>query len=302
MSKVLERLMRERLERERKRAEREEKKRQKELAKKEEKRKKHHKVMRSRQNRRYYKKKRKAVLAEHEKIGDVYAYHMVLIMRNNCVVERIGAAWWRSTAYKIYNEAIKKNREEVKFPLQITEQATIGKTEVRTAQKEKYEIMIVQKIKEGENHISHFRDEYGKLVEHVIINDKESHVIVDKDAWYVPETFKVYGYHPVRDRKDFDFILNEMVLNRDKHTDIRRVFTYLNKLIIQYDLDFDFVTCKTKDEAKRLYNTLEKYVGETDYVFFTGTLNSTEQTNRLLNKMEEKTGWTRIQLKRYTTI
>lgn len=302
MSKWLERLKREKAERERKKAEREEKKRQKEQAKKEEQRKKHKKVMRHRANKRYYKKKRGIVLKQHKEKGDVYAYHMVLVMRNNHVVERIGAAWWRSTAYEIYNNAIEKNRKEVKFPLQITEQSKIGKTEVRKAQKEKFEIMIVQKIKEGESNVAHFRDEYGRLVENVIINDKGAHVIVDKDYWLVPEHFKVYGYHPVKDRKDFDFILNELVLNRDKHPDIRRVFTYLNKLIIQYDLDFDFVTCKTKTEAQRLYNTLEKFVGDSDYVFFTGTITSREQSMLFLNKLEEKTGWSRDVLKLSSTI
>lgn len=300
--KSLARLKEEKAERERKRAEREEKKRLKELAKKEERRKKHKKVMRHRQNQRYYKKKRKAILKEHQEKGDVYAYHMVLVMRNNSVVERIGAAWWRSTAYEIYNKAIEKNREEVKFPLLITEKKEFGKTEVRSPQKEKFEIMIVQRIKEGESNVAHFRDEYGRFVENVIVNDRGAHVIVDKDYWLVPESFKVYGYHPMKDRKDFDFILNELVLNRDKHPDIRRVFTYLNKLIIQYDLDFDFVTCKTKTEAQRLYNTLEKYVGDNDYVFFTGTISSREQSILFLNKLEEKTGWSRDTLKLTSTL
>lgn len=300
MSKALERFKKQREEKARKLAEREERKKQREQEKKEVKRRKHKKIMRHKANQRYYKKKRKAILKERFEKGDVYAYHLVLIMRNNRVVDRIGGAWWRSTAYELYNNAIEKNRQEVKYPKLITEQWR--NSPKRHIQKDKYEIMIIQKIKDDESNISHFRDEYGRLVENVIVDDRGAHVIVDKDSWYVPESFKVYGYHPVKDRKDFDFILNELVLSKEKHQDIRRVFVYLNKVIIQYDLDFDFVTCKTKDEAQRLYDTLEKYSNGADYVFFTGTLRTAEQSTAMLNKLEEKTGWSRTVLGLCNTI
>ena len=67
------------------------------------------------------------------------------------------------------------------------------------------------------------------------------------------------------------------------------------------DLDFDFVVCKTPKEAKRLYDALEKYAGSNEYVFFTGTLNR-QQSSMMLNKLEEKTGWSRINCKRTTSI
>lgn len=308
MSKLLERLMRERLEKERKRAEREEKKRRKELElekKKKEKEREHKKILsarrkkkrRSKENRRYYKKVRKIELTRRKKLGDVYAYHQVIIMKNNRRIDKIGAAWWLTNAYEIYNNAIEENRKKVKFPVQIIEHITRKEKEVRTTKKQKLEIMLIQKVKEGENTTAYLRDKDGKIIENVIVDDKNKHIIIAKDDWYVPETFHVYGYHPSKDRKDFDFILNEMVLNNVDKNGVRRVFTFLNKLIIQYDLDFDFVVCKTSDEAKRLYSALEKYAGDNKYVFFTGTLNR-EQSTMMLNKLEEKTGWTREACKR----
>lgn len=310
MSRLLERLKRERLEKERKRAEREEKKRQKELEKKKKEKAREHrkataeirkKKRRSKENRRYYKKVRKVELNRRKKMGDVYAYHLIVIMQNNRRVKRIGAAWWLTSAYEKYNAAIEENRRTVKFPLEITEYTKKRTKEIRYAKEQKYEIMLIQKVKEGEDTTAYLRDKNGKFVENIIVDDKNKHVIIAKDDWYVPETFHVYGYHPFKDRKDFDFILNKIVLNNATKEGIRRVFTFNNKLIIQYDLDFDFVVCKTPKEAKRLYDALEKYAGSNEYVFFTGTLNR-QQSSMMLNKLEEKTGWSRINCKRTTSI
>lgn len=310
MSKLLERLKRERLEKERKRAEREEKKRQKEIEKKKkekamERRKAtaeiRKKKRRSKENRRYYKKVRKVELDRRKKLGDVYAYHQIVIMQNNRKIKRLGVAWWLTGAYEKYNAAIEENRKNVKYPLAITEYTKKRGKEIRFAKEQKYEIMIIQKIKSGSNSVSYLRDKHGKLTENVIVGDDGSHLIIAKDDWYMPETFHVYGYHPFKDRKPFDFILNNIVLNNVSKDSIRRVFTFNNKVIIQYDLDFDFVICKNVKEAKRLYDALEKYACDNKYVFFTGTL-SREQSTMMLNKLEEKTGWSRQKCKRVNSI
>lgn len=301
-------LKKQKAEREQRRKEREEKRkekeRQKELEKKQKQKEKkkaaserRKKILKSRKNRRYYNKVRGVELKRRKKLGDVYGYHQVLIMQNNRRIERIGAAWWRTDAYRIYNEAIKENREKVKFPLSFTQTWEMRKSEVQTKRPQKYEIMIVQTLKEGENTVSHLRDKDGRFVENVIVNDKGSHIILVKDDWYVPEYFNVYGYHPSKDRKTFDFILNEIVLKDANRENIRKVFTFNNKLIIQYDLDFDFVVCKDVEQAQLLHDTLEKYAGDNKYIFFTGKL-SRGMSTLMLNRLEEKTGWSRAVCKK----
>ena len=70
--------------------------------------------------------------------------------------------------------------------------------------------MILQRTPEGQQ-INSFRNKSGKFIPNIIIDD-ENYTIIAKHEWLVEETFNVYGYHPVKDRKTFDFVLNEMVL------------------------------------------------------------------------------------------
>ena len=62
---------------------------------------------------------------------------------------------------------------------------------------------------ENEETVARFRNEQGQFVDNVIV-DKEQHVIIAKSEWLIEETFNVYGYHPVKDRKTYDFILNDI--------------------------------------------------------------------------------------------
>ena len=292
--KSLKRLLEEKRIREEKKAEKERIKAEKLKQKKEEKRLKHKKKMKSIQNKKYYAKKRNAVLEQREKNGDFRSYHMVVIMKNHKKVKRIGASWWKADAFEKYNEAVKKNMEEVKFPVKFTE--VNNEAELTPL---KYEIMIVQRNDEEDNE-TRLRNENGEFVENVIV-DNSNYRIIAKHDWYVEDNFNVYGYHPKKDRKDFKFIANEMILKDNCIENIKRIFIYNNKLVIQYNDDFDFVICKTVKEAERLHDALMKYVGKQKYIFFTGHLNKNLSTE-FLNKLEEKTGWTRETCKRIHTL
>lgn len=297
--KSLARLVREKEEREARRAEKERLKKEKEAEKLRLKKIEKKKKQKKGQNQRYYKKKRDKELAERKKMGDMRTYHLVLITKNYKRKKRIGASWWMTDAYAIYNEAIEKNQQEVKFPAKIFETSVKRQKQSERSTANVYEIMILQRTPEGQT-VNQFKDESGKFVDNIIINN-ESYTILDKHEWLIEETFNVYGYHPSKDRKTFDFILNEMVMKDVERENIKRVFTFANKLIIQYDDDIDIVTCKTEDEAIRLHNALDKAVGKNKYILFTGKLNRNMST-WILNKLEEKTGWTRESCKKIHTL
>ena len=229
MSRLLERWKREKAEREAKKAEREKKRKEKEKEKLRIKRERRRKVVKSRQNRRYYKKVRAKRLKEREANGDVYGYYMVLLMKNRKRMGKIGKAWWKSQAYKLFNDSIAENRMLVKYPERISKQTKDGKYHTN-----EYEILIVQKIPSdsfGEN-VSFIRDENGKFIEHAII-DNDHYVILDKAEWYVEDKFNVYGYHPIKDRKSFGFIMDNIVLKNLGRDTCRRIFTFKNKVVVQ---------------------------------------------------------------------
>lgn len=286
--KSLARILKEREEREAKRKEKERIKKEKEDEKKRLKKIAHVKKLRQKQNKRYYSKKRKKILDKRNKIGDERAYFMVLLTKNRKRIKRIGASWWKTDAYKIYNEALEQNRKDCPFPVKIL------LTDKNKTKPILYELLLIKNVKEDEDTIVQLRNNDGKFVDNVILDSKR-HVIVAKAEWYIDETFNVYGYHPIRNRKNYNFILNEIVLNNiiDRH-DIRTIMTYNNKLFIRYTDDFDFVLCKNKSEAHRLYSQLEKDIPKQykKTILFMGDV-ARGRVPSLLDEMMEKTGWAR---------
>ena len=290
-------------ERKRKKEERLKKKAEKEALKKEERRKKRIKKLRHQQNQRYYAKKKKAASEKRKKLGDVRKYCMILLTKNKKRVMKMGSAWWRTDAQKIFNEILEKNRNEVKFPVKIR---TMSKGKIRAENRTdtKWELLIVQKNDKDDDNVTQFRNDDGKFVDVQII-DKTEYKIIAREEWFVEEKFNVYGYHPKKDRKDYTFILNELFLKKiDKIHDVLRVNVLVNKVIISHSEDFDFIICKNHEEAERLYDTLQndKLLSKNKNVIFFGDIVVIEQKKLMYNKMEEKTGWDRSLCKKYTLI
>ena len=281
-------------EKEKKRLERElrkEKKRLKEAKKKAKAKEKKHLVALEKvkeRNRKSYLKRRQIELDRRKSIGDEYGLFSVYITKNKKKIRYVGRAWWKSDAYKIYNDAIESNCQKAIFP------KTLGTNRKNGAHEQidiKYEILLVKKTKEGENNVKAFRNENGKFVNN-IITDLENHVIVDKHDWFVEETFGVYGYHPIKDKKTYTFILNNLLLNNEDIGDeMRKIMVYKNKVIIQYLEDFDFITCYNNEQAKKMYDMFEKDITKLKkkYIVFMGETKS----KKWIDKIEEKTGWNR---------
>lgn len=278
-------------ERKRKKAEKERIKKEKEKEKKRLKRLKRQKKLKKIYNRRAYLKRRQKELDRRKELGDEYAYYSVYITKNNKRVRFVGCSWWKSDAYKLYNDAIEKNRKKTVFPKTVGTNRKNGAHETIDV---KYEILLVKKTKEGEETVKSIRNKEGKFVENVI-SDWENHVIVEKDDWFVEETFGIYGFHPRKEKKNYTFILNNLLLNNeDIGEEMRRVMVYKNRVIIQYLEDFDFITCYDNDQAKTLYDMLQRDITnlKKKYIVFMGETTSP----KWIDKIEEKTGWNRISI------
>lgn len=258
----------------------------------------HKKKLRKKQNRRAYLKRRSVELEERKKKNDKFAYYMVVIMKNMKRIKRIGTTWWKTDAYDMYNKAIEENEAAVICPVEICETTNgVAKNGSSTIDME-YEIMLVEKVGEDEEKVRKFKNEEGKFIDNVIVDC--DYTILAKHPWLVEEKFSVYGFHPKKQRKDAHYILNEMLLKDTCRDNVKRVFLYNNKMVIQYDNDFDFITCKTDKEAERLYGIMEKKITKlkkNKYILFTDKLNK-KMSTWFLNEMEKKTGWSREACKR----
>ena len=245
------------------------------------------KNQRRKQNRRAYLKKREVELAERRKNGDVFGYYRIILTKNHKMTKELSPSWWMGTAYQKYNDYIEENRRGV-----ICEKR-IAQSNIQDGEKVKYEILLLKKIdSEQDNGVRKIRNEDGLFVENRVANNPE-YAIIAKSDWYIPETYNVFGYNPVSDRKTGRWIFDNIINKNCCRENIKNVFMLDNKLIVQYDSDVDFVLCKNTDECRRLYNGLEGAMDKKNkYVFFTDTLVEARRA-WLYNLLEEKTGWNR---------
>ena len=283
-------------ERKKRKEEKERLKKEKEAEKKRLKKIEHKKKLKKKQNRRAYLKRRKKELDRRKETGDEKGYYSIYIAKNHKRVRFIGNAWWKIEAYRIFNDAIEKNRKKTVFPQTV---ATNRKNGSHEAINVKYEILLVKKTEEGENTVKSFRNEEGKFVENVI-TDWENHIIVDKADWFVEEKFGIYGFHPRKEKKTYTFILNNLLLNNEDISDeMRRIMVFKNKVIIQYLENFDFVICYDNDQAKMMYDMLQRDITKLKkkYIVFMGETTS----EKWIDRLEEKTGWNRVSISHKTT-
>lgn len=259
----------------------------------------HKKRLKYLQNQRYYKKVKKKREAERKKTGDELSYFSIFIVRDKQKIKHIGRRKLKSRAYELYEKTIEENEQNVPFPREYVSNSAKRSTFSTT----EYEIIMVKSVKDDEETISQFRNKQGKYVDNVISNWK-NRVIVAKHPWLVEEKVYVYGYHPIRDKKSFDFVLNNLVLNDiETKDDIRCILTLKNKIIFKYVDDFTFVVCKTPHDAERLYKALEKHIPQhlKPYIYFLGEVTGESSIKNWVDKLVDKTGWDRQQIYKNTS-
>ena len=175
-------------------------------------------------------------------MGDVYGFYRIVLTKDYKQYDELSYSWWMLTAYDKFNKYIEKNNKNV-----ICEKI-IAQSNMYDAKPVKYEILLLKKIDpETDNGVRELRNEEGMFVENVITN-RDKYAIIAKSDWFIPETYNVYGYNPVTDRKTGRWIFDNIInVNCNKYN-LKNVFMCDNKLIVQYDNDFDFVLCKRMSE------------------------------------------------------
>lgn len=204
--------------------------------------------------------------------------------------------------YHTYAEAysklceLEKNNDTIKFPRKYINKENISNI--------KEEYLLLEKDRSGDKPDGLLRNEFGKFVEHKIVNS-DTWIIRDKKIRYVEETFWIYGFDPKTERKDFTWIY-EVLLKGGLETpyDIIRILVYKNKLIIKYDnKPMSMVMCKNKSDCIRLYNVISENLRheKIKQIVCIGAYNTVSENRRQLeNDIMELTGWNKIKIQRAT--
>lgn len=143
------------------------------------------------------------------------------------------------------------------------------------------------------------RNEYGKLVEQQLNID--GWIIIDKFRYQIEETFWVYGYDNRSDRKTFQWIYENLIINDIEFKyDYKRILVYKNKIIIKHDNNpIDLIFCKDPSDAIRFYNKLEEWIkkDKIKQVFFIGDYSEiSDKRKRLEDEIIQLTGWPRAKV------
>lgn len=282
----LKRMLEIKAERERKKAEREKIKAEKEKKKKEERKLARKKKLKKANNARAYAKRKAASDAYHNSMGDEKGSFSIYLMKNGKRIKFYGRRRYKVAALQMYHEILSENNDKVMFPKKLFKSCS-------KIREHKYELVLVKKIDETEeDNVTLLRNEDGKFIENYLI-DAPTHKILDKNDWLIEEMFHVYGFDPQKERKDFNYIYNNIIL-RDPSI-YSRVMVHNNKLIHHYDDDFDMVICKTTEQAIELYDKIEKMIDPKKHktILFMGKLSGT-MSSWIIDEIQKKTGWTRI--------
>ena len=258
---------------------------EKEKMKKEERKKARSKRLLKKRNARYYAKRKAAREEYHKSMGDEKGTFSIYLMKDGKRTKFFGYRRYKVAALQLYHEILQKNNEAVQFPQKYVKSS-------KKIKKHVYELVLVKKLDEDDtDNTTLLRNKDGKFIENYLV-DAPSHKILDKNEWLIEETFHVYGFDPIKERKNFDYIYNNIIL---KNTSIySRILVYNNKLIHHYDDDFDMVICKSPSQAVELYDMIEKMIDtkKIPTIFFMGKISGSMST-WILNEIEKKTGWPR---------
>lgn len=187
---------------------------------------------------------------------------------------------------------LKCESEEVSFPVRHTNNDGINKSE--------YEIFVIKKKeKRNENNIIPLKNYYGSIIDYTTNNKKW--IILDRENYDLEESFWVFGYDKFKDRKNFKWILNNILYTDININNIKRVIVFQNKLLIESSYRMDMVLCKNGSDCIRLYNELQKEVFKEkleNFIFFMGDGFNSKLKKTWYEKMEKLTGWNHRQLNR----
>ena len=196
-------------------------------------------------------------------------------------------------------EEVERLLEESKgviFPARIQIGETIGE--------HRDEYLILEKNRYGDKEEPFLRNSYGKLVRQT--TNSKNWIVLDKFPYDVEETFWVYGFDPVRERKTFEWIYYNIIIgNIETKFDIKRIILYKNKIVVKDDAGgLDIIFCKTRGDAIRFYNLLGEWVKnkKNKQIFLIGDYSKiSERRKNLENELIEKTGWTRRKIQQPTS-
>lgn len=189
---------------------------------------------------------------------------------------------------KKFEELIAENKN-IRFPVRYI---NIGKLVNAN-----YELYIIRR-NDDKTKTTKLKDENGKIINFETNDD--NWIIYDRESYDKEETFWVYGYHPVFQRKDFNWIYENIIANDLSKYNFKQVLVYQNKLLISRTSSLEMVMCKNESDCIRLFNELEKESekNKLKYVLFVGDAYHSKLRKSWFCKIKKLTSWSDLKIRR----
>ena len=200
-----------------------------------------------------YKKKKKNKISV-TKQKDHNAFYRIIITSQNKIMVCVFKTLYKKSAVSAFNKIIIENKKSVKFKVKYSSRD-------HKLMSSKYEILLMKTKTDDDPDSPLHRNEFGKLVPHTCNSNKM--IIYKKEEYLFEETFWIYGLNPKSQRRDYFYILNDLIVDeltkngqlKIKYP-IKTLIVYRNKLLIENDDDFEIVICKCEEDSVRLYTEL----------------------------------------------
>lgn len=238
--------------------------------------------------------------------------YIIYTTRNHVRQKMLGIYYSLEDAHAAWNDLKKKNKE-VKFPLLYRNWGLAHSNgEFKKVNIEYLLFKVGHKSKDTPlKSVTMLKNEFGVYVPNIVWNLRKTRhykyfEILDKMPRIEEETVWVYGYHPKKDRKTYQWVWENIIKTLpDGKFCTNRIYIFRHRLIIENDTgDITFITLKKQSEAIRFYNVLEKDCTDNKMkqIFFTGVIErNSYRSKTLVDKLVDLTGWDKYRFSRYST-
>lgn len=215
--------------------------------------------------------------------------YRVILTRNGEYVQTLHRCKTRETSFINFNRIKEENNV-------IFERKYINYGGIKPVT---YAIYTVKDFEETDE-LRTIRDRLGRLVTEKPIFGIWT--VLNDSVYHIEETFWIYGYNPMTDRKTIIDILQLLMAGLSNSKNIKQVVTVHNKLLIYNEDQFDMVICKCQKDAQRLHHALSKASGKNKItnLFFMGTAKK-KMVSDFYDIIHEKTQWPYTKIRRTTT-
>lgn len=214
--------------------------------------------------------------------------YRTVLLRNGVYLKTMHRCLTRETAFKRFTQF--KSENKVLFPKAFVNDGKLVPVE--------YKICVIKDTEDGDE-FRLLRDKYGRNEVEKPLGDW---TILDDAPYKIEESFWVYGFSPVNERKDIREVIKLVAKNSYNLKNNKQIIVVHNKLVIHNENQFDMVICKCKKDAQRLHHRIRAAAikNKMKSLVFMGTA-SPATVSRMYDVILENTNWTIEKIRRRST-